>query len=33
MLKIKMLLTQSKKSRTLERGMVVVVVVVVVVVI
>lgn len=32
MLKIKMLLTQSKKSRTLERGMVVVVVVVVVVI-
>lgn len=31
MLKIKMLLTQSKKSRTLERGMVVVVVVVVVI--
>lgn len=32
MLKIKMLLTQSKKSQTLERGMVVVVVVVVVVI-
>lgn len=31
MLKIKMLLTQSKKSQTLERGMVVVVVVVVVI--
>lgn len=31
MLKIKMLLTQSEKSRTLERGMVVVVVVVVVI--
>lgn len=30
MLKIKMLLTQSKKSRTLERGMVVLVVVVVI---